>query len=565
MQTPADRIKAFKRRYRQLVQRRDKMVPLWKELRDYVNPERFEFGDESRDAGDNLYSKIYNNTPVLAAETLAAGMMTHHTSPSTIWFDLEVEGVTYSDLDQQGQIWLADLRTLYMLIFARSNIYMRMSELYEDLATPGTAVMFTEEDREDGIRGWVLPCGSYCLATGANGRVNTLYRETKLTIAQMVERFGYDSCSRKVRELFDRGEFDQERKILHIVEPRELRDPEKVDALNMAWASYWLELEGSDTEGFLRESGYRSCPFQAPRWSIFGNDPYGRSSAMRALGDAKELQTLELEKAKLVQKISRPPMAGPSELDGKPVELVPDGFTSISGDGRLAPAYVPDRAALAEVRQDIALCELRINRAFHADLFRTFTDDDRANNKTAEEIKAKRNEQLTLLGPVVQRLDDEWLDPFFSRVFDIVQELNLLPPPPESLQGRELRVTFISVLASAQRMLRTTSLERLTNFALNLGQADPAAVGELSAPRIMRLYAEMVGADPRALKSDEERAQEAEAQARAAEQAQAAEQLQAATQSVKNLATAPMGQDNALGAALQALGPMATTGVGGPQ
>ena len=97
--TDADRVKAYKRRWKALQQKRERMLPLWRELRDYVNPERFEFEDETRDAGDNLYSKIYNNTPLLAAGTESAGMMTHHTSPSTIWFQLDVPGVPQEELD----------------------------------------------------------------------------------------------------------------------------------------------------------------------------------------------------------------------------------------------------------------------------------------------------------------------------------------------------------------------------------------------------------------------------------------------------------------------------------
>lgn len=553
----ADRVKAYKRRWKALLQKRERMLPIWRELRDYVNPERFEFEDETLDAGDNLYSKIYNNTPLLAAGTESAGMMTHHTSPSTIWFQLDVPGIPGEELDQDARIWLVEVQLTYMLFFARSNIYTRMLEVYEDLVTPGTGVMFVEEDREDALRGYVLPCGTYCLATGANGRVNSLYHVVKMTVAQMVEKFGLENCGPKVRELHERGEYDLERKILHVVEPRSLRDPEKLDSKNMPWASLWLELEGSDQEGLLSESGYRSCPFMAPRWATFATDAYGRSSAMRALGDAKELQALELEHAKIVQKLSRPPMTGPSELETAAVDLTPDGFTSISGDGRLQPAYVPDRAALAEIREDILRCERRAERAFHADLFRLLVDDNRANNKTAEEIKAKSQERLMQLGPVLERVNDEFLDPFFDRVFDIAMSLNLLPPPPQSLQGREVRVTYISVLASAQRMLRTTGLERLVQFTLNLSQADAAAAKKLSVARLISLYSEMVGADPRALKSEQEMAAEAAAEARAIEQQQAAEQMAQVTQSVKNLGQTPMDKGNALGALMGSLGPIA--------
>ena len=45
----ADRVKAYKRRWKALLQKRERMLPIWRELRDYVNPERFEFEDETLD------------------------------------------------------------------------------------------------------------------------------------------------------------------------------------------------------------------------------------------------------------------------------------------------------------------------------------------------------------------------------------------------------------------------------------------------------------------------------------------------------------------------------------
>ena len=218
---------------------------------------------------------------------------------------------------------------------------------------------------------------------------------------------------------------------------------------------------------------------------------------------------------------------------------------------------MPDYQALVAIREDILRCERRVDRAFHADLFRLLVDDDRANNKTAEEIRAKSQERLMQLGPVLERVNDEFLDPFFDRVFDIAMELKLLPEPPQSLQGREVRVTYISVLASAQRMLRTAGLERLVQFTMGLAQADVSAVKKLSVARLISLYSEMVGADPRALKSEKEMAAEAAAEARAIEQQQAAEQMNQVTQSVKNLGQTPMDKGNALGALMGSLGPIA--------
>jgi hypothetical protein len=559
--SPSERRRAYLRRHKKLVEKREPMMSLWRDLAKYVNPERFKFADTDKDSGDNFYSDIYNNRPLLSAETEAAGMMTHHTSPSRPWFRVALTSPRQTEPSAASRAWLAAVERVYSALLALSNIYNKFFEYLQDLVTPGSAVLFVEEDREDGIRGWVFTCGTYCLAAGANGRVDTLSRELKLTVKQLVERFGYDACSPKVREMFDRGELDQERKILHVVEPRTVRDPDKLDSRNMPWASVWLEMEGGDVEGFLRESGYRTCPFMATRWAVFADDVYGRSPAMRALGDSKELQKLELDKARIYERIANPSWKGPTELDGRSIDVTPGGFTSLTNSREFEPSYVPEAKALTELRQDIALCERRIEQAFSVDLFRMLIDDDRR-QITAEEIRAKSQERMLQLGPVLERAGDEWLDPFFDRVFDIVNELRLLPEPPEELQGEDLRVEYISVMASAQKMLGTTGVERLVSFTLGMSEALPEALAKLSPRRIVDSYAAMLGTDPQLLKTDEEVEQEVQAQRAAAEQQMMAEQATMATQGVKNLANAPISDQNALGQMLGAIGPVAAAAGG---
>ncbi len=51
---------------------------------------------------------------------------------------------------------------------------------------------------------------------------------------------------------------------------------------------YWER--GTSTTTTLRIKGYNEFPAVAPRWDIVANDAYGRSPAMDALGDIKQLQ-----------------------------------------------------------------------------------------------------------------------------------------------------------------------------------------------------------------------------------------------------------------------------------
>jgi hypothetical protein len=109
-----------------------------------------------------------------------------------------------------------------------------------------------------------------------------------------------------VRNLYDRGQYDDWITIVHAIEPRMDRDYGKLDNKNMPWSSCYFELEGPKDK-FLRESGYKRFPALAPRWQVTGQDIYGSSPAMEALGDIKQLQHQQLRKAQGIDYMDQAP------------------------------------------------------------------------------------------------------------------------------------------------------------------------------------------------------------------------------------------------------------------
>jgi hypothetical protein len=72
-----------------------------------------------------------------------------------------------------------------------------------------------------------------------------------------------------------------------------------------------------------------------------------------------------------------------------------------------------------------------------------------------------------MLGPVLERLHNELLDPLVDITFTRMLQGGIIPPAPEELQGMDLNVEFVSMLAQAQRAIGTNSVDR---FVGNLGQ-----------------------------------------------------------------------------------------------
>jgi hypothetical protein len=311
---------------------------------------------------------------------------------------------------------------------------------------------------------------------------------------------------------------------------------------NMAVRSVYMEMNARSDQ-FLNESGFQEFPILPPRWDVAGADIYGNNCpGMDALGDTKALQLQERRKAQAIDKIVDPPMQAPTSMQNRisgggfmpgTTEFVTDTSNGIKSIYDMRP----DIGALsADIREN----EFRVKRAFYEDLFLMLANTDRR-QITAREIEERHEEKLLMLGPVLERLHNELLDPLIDRTFNIMQRAQILPPAPPELDEKELKVEYISVLAQAQKLTSLTGIERVSGFAANLSAVWPEARHKLDPGQSVDEYAKAVGVSPKIIRSDDDVAAlvaEEKQQEQMAQLAAAAQPVQQATAGVKNLADA---------------------------
>jgi len=151
---------------------------------------------------------------------------------------------------------------------------------------------------------------------------------------------------------------------------------------------------------------------------------------------------------------------------------------------------------------------------------------------TATEVAERHEEKLLMLGPVLERLHNELLDPLIDITFSRMIEADLVPPAPEELQGMELNVEFVSMLAQAQRAIGTNSVDRYTNTMGAIAQMKPDVLDKFDSDAWADTYADMLGIDPALIvpgqvvaKIRQQRAAAQQAAARAEQQQQAVENM----------------------------------------
>ena len=542
----------YRKRWAALKTERSTFFGHWQELSEYILPRRGRFLATKVNDGSKKNGKIIDSTGTLAVRTLSAGMMSGITSPARPWFRL---GTHDPEVMESGAVkeWVHIVEKRMQDVFARSNLYNSLQTVYEEMGVFGTGALLIEEDPETVIRAYPFTVGEYALALSDRLLANTFYREFQLTVAQVVEWFGIDACSDAVKTQFNNGHVDQWIQVIHAIEPNINRDASQDDSLNMAYISVYFEKSSGDK--VLSESGYEEFPVMAPRWHVTGADIYGQSPGMDVLGDVKALQIEQKRKAQGIDKMVNPPMQAPHAMRGQTASVLPGGVTYVdAAQGNLGfrPVYEVN-PRLGELQQDIQETQGRIRNGFYADLFQMMTMSNRR-QITAREVEERHEEKLLMLGPVLERLHSELLDPLIDRTFNIMLRKGLTPPPPEELQGMDLKVEYISVMAQAQRAIGTSSLERISAFVGNLAAAKPDVLDKLDTDQLVDQYAEMLGVPPKVVIPGDEvevtRAQRAQAQ----QQQHQMEQMQQAAQGAKTLSEADTGNESVLSSILGGMG-----------
>jgi hypothetical protein len=551
----------------------------WRELGDVFNPRRYGKPLYEANKGRKKNEKILNPIGQLAIRTLAAGMMSGITSPSRPWMRLTLADETLADQVEAAEVWLYETTQRMLAQLARTNFYnVASASTYPDLATWGTHATMVLKDPKTLLRFYPLQIGEYYLASSFRGEIDTAYREFVLTVGALVEEFGYDQCTTRVQQFWDQGKYDVRIPVLHAVEPNRDHDPRRGDWRGKAWTAVWLESSTPEDKkaGLLRKSGHSRFPGLTPRWTVDGQDVYGRSPGMDALPTAKQLQKLEYRLALEVALISQPPQSAPASIgDEGGVNSSPGGVTYRPSSGNPAADKIEpivDTAAIASAIQHtehaIERREKRVREFFFSDFWLAILNDERTTPATAEEVRAKKEERMLQLGPVLEQIQTEFLEPLVEMLFDAMLEAGLIDPPPQELvdaarqkgQGSIVfEVEYVSIAAAAQRALGLTSVRSFLEVVAQGQQFDPQALDNVDVDVLVQDAARILGVNPKIVKAMDvvkqlraARAQQQHAQ----EQGQA---MLAATQGAKNLGTTPApSPDNALGNVLASMGPQAS-------
>jgi hypothetical protein len=558
----------------QLALERSSFEPQWRELAENIYPRRIRLSNTDTNRGDRRNQKIIDSTPTLAARTLRAGMQSGMTSPARPWFKLSTPDPDLAEF-QRVKDYLDIVTKRISTAFLKSNLYNALPVVYGDIGVFGTAALFMEEDFEQSYRFYPFPIGQYYLANDERLRVNVFVREFRMTVRQLVRRFGqingqtgspdWSNISVQVKQLWDRGLTEAWVDIVHVIQPNDEYDPRRLHSKYKRFRSCYYEMgscgggQASSAKGYmgsqgeeqklLSEKGYDFFPVLCPRWEITGEDVYGSECpGMQAIGDSKALQLMRRREAQVIEKIVNPPMKAPTTLRNQPHSSLPGDTTYVDereGQGGFRPVHEV-QYRISELRASIEDHQRRVDQSFYKDLFLMLANDERS-NITATEIAERKEEKLLALGPVLEQVNQDMLDPLIDNAFAMGQTQGMFPEPPEELRGIELRVDYISVMHQAQKLVSLGSIERLAQFAGQIAATNPEAQDKIDTDEMIDVYGETVSAPHGIIRSDEQVAAIRQGRAQQQQQQAAAEQMAQGAQAAKTLSETKLDDNSALG------------------
>ena len=459
-----------------------------------------------------LSRNILDNTALVSINAMVAGLQTGITPVSKKWFKFDI-GQTITSNSRK----ISKFEDFVDKVISNSNFYSVVSELYRDIVLYGNACCLVRDDDNELFRLERLQIGSYFIDYNHYGQAVHLVRKIRIK-------------SKEAKELFKSIDAPEHAKIdiYHSIEQDK----------KGAWVSKY-EYDGKTIE----EYKYDYKPFLFVRWSTERGADYSVSPAMNALGDARQLQTEQMRKAMAIDYQTDPPVQIPVSMRNNEINLQPGGVSFYHNDNEVVrPASVVN-FQIQYLLQDIEDVRSRIRSAFFHDIFIMIGSLDHT-GMTATEIAERRAEKMIVIGSILDRMQDDFIEPFIGTLVKLiaaVAQKGFIPiEVPQSMLEDAYSVIPISSMYQSRIESDNININKFVSQVSVLAQIKPDVMRRINFDEVVDAIARNSGVDSSLLKTSDEVAEEV-ASEQAAAIAQQLQQVSAAD--VVN----PYAQINAIG------------------
>ena len=379
-----------------------------------------------------------------------------------------------------------------------SNFLMELNETLRSLICFGTGNIYSEWTIQTGLNFTDYDVGSYQMLQNSKKRVDTMILTPPLSARQAVQEFGKENVGKNTQDMND----DPKKRnntvdFIHIVRPRQKRNPFLTDLANSLFESLYVDVkeklivDGINPNGELNRSGFYEFPYHPSRWTRRSNEVHGRGIGTEILPQVRMVNQMKADFIELGDRWARPPKEVLESFDGE-VDMSPDAlnwvsdrYTITSIEGMVKGDYIITKDVL-EFERDV------IREAFFKNVFDqlgSLTGDRR----TTIEIIERLREGLKKLSSPIGRLISELFTSLITRVVLLLIRNGVLPQPPEILQGQGFKVDYIGPLYLALRDQHVRAFEYWVAMIGQMEDTFPGVKDNVEYDTAIRDFGEFVG------------------------------------------------------------------------
>jgi hypothetical protein len=379
-----------------------------------------------------------------------------------------------------------------------------------------------------------------------------------MTLKQAYDKFG-DTIGEDMIEKLDKEPL-MELDFYHCIYPRKeedvhLSETGHAQPKERPFASCYVMKK---TDRLVLEEGYYEFPCYVCRWSNLPGETYGFGPGNVAIADIRSLNKLWEESLRALAKSVNP-------------VIITTKQNMIAGDFRPgALTVVRDIDQMKEFTTQTNIHAIQfavehfaesIKSAFYIDKLmlppRTETGE-----MTAYEVAQRLAQMQQILGPILSRLNTEFLNPLVMRSLKILMRNHALKPIPASVVAKipnnkkgsghaelDFEVMFVNSLARNQQMSELQNVEQFVQETMQLAQADPTALDKLDMDAIIDYGARIRGIPEHLIKSDQAVAKLRQQRQQQQQSQQAMSMAEQGSKAAKNMGQAqqamqPQGNNN---------------------
>lgn len=475
-------VEAVIKKLSQLKSARGNFESIWQDIAEYIQPTKDDITTVSS-PGSKKYGAVLDSTAMICAELLAGALHGMLTNPSGVFFGLST-GNRRLDINDAVRDWIQDSTRRMHDQLNQSNFQTEVHELYLDYVTFATSVMSIEEDMDDDsvvIRFGTRPLREVFIEENSKGVVDCVYRCYELDARGIIDEFGKEGLPQKILAAYDKGTADKF-EVLHAIYPK--RKATGKDSTKYTYVSQYILVKEKIN---LSVGGFYEFPWVAPRWSKRAGEVYGRGPGERALPEAKTVNKMTEVTLRGAQKVVDPPLQAPD--DGFIMQLItkPGGINYYRAGSTDRIETIFNDARIDFGYQAIDMKQKQIREAFYVDQLKLREGPQ----MTATEVQERTEQALRFLGPMLGRMQKEFLQPLIERLFNIMMRRGLLAEVPAELDGVELKVTYVSVTAMAQRLSELQNIQRTMQQMTPFAAIDPACMDNFDTDAAARYISQL--------------------------------------------------------------------------